>query len=606
MKNAAGARQGTSKFFMFLISVFMRIHHLLLLGYVITGQLSAEVASKVDFIKNVKPVLEAACLHCHCEKNTKGDLNMETKELMMKGGEDGTSLVPGDSAKSPIYTLCVLPEDDDDVMPPKKEGLLEPEQLAVIKDWIDQGAPWPEDVKLEVTTRISFVKHIQPILEENCLSCHNAEKTKGDWDSSTKEKAFTTGENSAPNIVAFDPEKSGIYTLTKLSKDDDDLMPPVKSGGPLPAEQIALLKGWIEQGAPWPKGITLLAKEKKSVVNTPDTIDLVKKIHAFIVETEKKEKAAEKMQAYSSKIPKTGVEYHMVPIAGGEFIMGSPATEKDRGEDEGPQLKVKVKPFWMGKYEVTWNEYQPFMITSTDRNKDGSPMNWNPSDKIEELVSQPTAPYTEMSFGMGTEGFPAISMTQHAASKYCQWLSAQTGHFYRLPTEAEWEYAARAGSSSAYFWGDDPAQLAEYAWFYENAPNYQYAKVGQKKPNPWGLYDIYGNVVEWCLDQYAEDGMKQLAAMAIGGVLDGSKWVPSKTPYPHAVRGGSFDDDPEMLRSAFRRGSEPEWKGQDPQLPKSVWYHTDAKWLGFRIIRPVEIPTPEEMLAAWNNGVAKD
>jgi formylglycine-generating enzyme required for sulfatase activity len=267
---------------------------------------------------------------------------------------------------------------------------------------------------------------------------------------------------------------------------------------------------------------------------------------------------------------------------------------------------VRVKPFWMGKYEVTWDEYQPFMITSTDRNKDGSPKNWKPADKMEDLVSQPTTPYTEMSFGMGTDGYPAISMTQHAASKYCQWLSAQTGHFYRLPTEAEWEYAARGGSSAAYFWGDDPAQVAEYAWFYENAPNYQYAKIGLKKASPWGLHDIYGNVVEWCLDQYAADGLKQLAAMAKDGVVDGSKWVPSKKPYPHVVKGGSFDDDPDMMRSAFRRGSEPEWKGQDPQLPKSIWYHTDAKWLGFRIIRPAEIPTPEEMMAAWNNGVAKD
>ena len=82
--------------------------------------------------------------------------------------------------------------------------------------------------------------------------------------------------------------------------------------------------------------------------------------------------------------------------------------------------------------------------------------------------------------------------------------------------------------------------------------------------------------------------------------------MPSKTPYPHVVRGGSYDDDPDMCRSAFRRGSEAEWKTQDPQLPKSIWYHTDAKWLGFRIIRPLEIPTPEEMFAACNNGVPKD
>ena len=565
-----------------------------------TAAASAADAGKADFATQVKPILEAACIHCHSEKNSKGDLIMETKEAMIKGGEDGTALVPGDPAKSPIYSLCLLAEDDDDVMPPKKEGVLDKTQIAIIGDWIKQGAPWPEGVVLKQTTRVTFVKHVQPILEENCLSCHNPDKAKGDWDASTRATAFGSGEN-APSIVAFDVAKSPIHGRTILEKDDDELMPPTKSGGPLSKEEIAILKGWVEQGAVWPDGITLKAKEKKSgPVNTPDTLDLVKKIREFIIATSK-EKGEGEMQKYDSKIPKTGVNYQMVPIKSGEFTMGSPASEATRGEDEGPQVKVKIKPFWMGAKEVSWDEYQPFMITAVDRNKDGSPKNWKPADTIADLVSQPTTPYTEMSFGMGTDGYPAICMTHHAANKYCQWLSAQTGHFYRLPTEAEWEYAARAGSKTAYFFGDDPAQLAEYAWIFDNAENYQYSKVGKKKPNPWGLYDIYGNVVEWCLDQYYADSYGK-----VSGVLDGSKWVPSKTPYPHVVRGGSYDDDPDMCRSAFRRGSEVEWKSQDPQLPKSIWYHTDAKWLGFRIVRPLEIPTAEEMFAAWNNGVAKE
>jgi|JI6StandDraft_1071083.scaffolds.fasta_scaffold02355_7 formylglycine-generating enzyme required for sulfatase activity/mono/diheme cytochrome c family protein len=565
--------------------------------------LPAAAADKVDFTQQVKPILEAACTHCHGAEKDKGDFRLHTKEDMIKGNENGPGMTAGDLKKSAIYTTLLLPHDDDMVMPPEKEGLLDKTQIDVIKGWIEQGAEWPAGVTLEVKPRIDFVKHIQPILEQNCVSCHNPEKDKGDWILSTKKQALETGEN-APNIVAFDLKKSAIYHLTTLAEDEDDLMPPKKSGGPLKKEEIAMLKGWIEQGAVWPDDIKLTAKEKGAVAtNNPDTLELVKKIHAFIVQTSK-EKAEDDMKAYDSKVPKTGVPYSMLPVKSGEFMMGSPDTEADRGDDEGPQVSVKIKPFWMGKYEVTWDEYEPFQLTSEGRNKDGSRKVWSPNDKPEDLISQPTPPYQPMDFGMGRNGFPAICMTQHAANKYCQWLSAQTGHFYRLPTEAEWEYAARAGTKTAYFFGDDVSKLGEYAWYFDNAPNFQYSVIGKKKPNPWGFYDILGNVCEWTLDQYSADSYKTLAALGSGVV--GDKWVPSKTPYPHVARGGHYDADPDMLRSSARNPSEPGWKQQDPQLPKSIWYLTDATWLGFRIVRPLEIPTVEEMFAAWNNGVAKE
>jgi formylglycine-generating enzyme required for sulfatase activity len=219
-------------------------------------------------------------------------------------------------------------------------------------------------------------------------------------------------------------------------------------------------------------------------------------------------------------------------------------------------------------------------------------------NEMTDAVTHPTQPYVEMSFGMGKDGFPAISMTQHAANKYCQWLSAKTGHFYRLPTEAEWEYAARAGTKTKFFWGDDDSKIGDYAWWSENSSG-KYQKVGKKKPNPWGLFDIIGNVVEWTLDQYDADFYKS-------GKND-NPWNKASKPYPHSARGGAWDDDSaEKLRVAARRASNPDWKIQDPQFPKSIWYHTDAQFLGFRVVRPLETPSKEDMQKYWNSGVEKE
>jgi formylglycine-generating enzyme required for sulfatase activity len=206
-----------------------------------------------------------------------------------------------------------------------------------------------------------------------------------------------------------------------------------------------------------------------------------------------------------------------------------------------------------------------------------------------------------MSFGMGKDGFPAISMTQHAANKYCQWLSAKTGEFYRLPTEAEWEYACRAGTTTRYFFGKDVKKLGDYAWYEQNS-DFKYQKVGKKKPNPWGLHDMYGNVTEWVLDQYDPDFYKKSAAQ--GPSLD--PWNRASQPYPHSVRGGSWDDEANLCRSAARRGSDRAWKMTDPQLPKSVWYFSDAQFVGFRIVRPLKLPPPGDLQKCWTSGVERD
>lgn len=322
-------------------------------------------------------------------------------------------------------------------------------------------------------------------------------------------------------------------------------------------------------------------------------------IHARIVKNLKVTDEKE-MKLYTNTIPGTRVAYVMVPIKGGEFTMGSPDGEKDRKPDEGPQHKVKVSPFWMQQCEITWNEYELFMYPDEEKRTRATVPTDAEGDKLADAVTHPSRPYVEMSFGMGKDGYPAISMTQHAANKYCQWLSAKTGEFYRLPTEAEWEYAARAGTTTTYFFGDEDSKLSDYAWFEENS-DFKYQKVGKKKANPWGLHDIYGNVVEWVLDQYDPEFYK---ASASSVAVD--PWLKATKPYPHSVRGGSWDDQRFSLRSAARRGSDRTWKMQDPQLPKSIWYFSDAQFLGFRVVRPLKVPPPEELQKYWSSGVERD
>ena len=574
-----------------LQAIFRSLACLLLVG--ICGQ----SASAVDFAREIQPLIESACLNCHNEKKAEGGLRLDTRKGALTGGDNGEAIVPGRPADSPFYALTILAADDDEVMPPEKEGPLAKSQIERLKKWIAEGAKWPESAKLKLRPRIDFVQHVKPILQQNCLACHQKKNAEGELDLSTHKTALVGGENG-PVIVAFRPLTSKLYTATIADEDADELMPPADKGGPMTASQTGRLREWIAQGAIWPRGVTLRPQAKAGVTPTTDTRELIAKIHARIVKRSKQD-AAKKPADYSSKVPLTGATYQMVAIKGGEFLMGSPAGEANRQKIEGPQVKVKIAPFWIGKTEVTWDEYEPFMITQAPREKHGGRKDFDPKKHtLLDAISQPTKPYMEMSFGMGQEGYPAISMTQHAASKYCQWLSAQTGHFYRLPTEAEWEYACRAGTTTAYSFGDDAAKIGEYAWYYENS-NEKYQKVGVKKPNPWGLHDMHGNVTEWTVDQFSADYFTRIKDGAANPLLRPERL------YPRSVRGGHWDDDAEQLRSAQRRGSAAAWKMSDPQLPKSIWYHTNARWLGFRIVRPAKVPSAEEMYFYWNSAAGK-
>lgn len=289
--------------------------------------------------------------------------------------------------------------------------------------------------------------------------------------------------------------------------------------------------------------------------------------------------------AYTQTLPNVEMGMEMVPVRAGEFTMGSPADEKGRQEDEGPQVQVKVDAFWMGKYEVPWDIYELFIFESGDLTK--------PSDPSLDAVTRPTPPYLDMTFGMGKQGHPAVGMTQYNAIQFCKWLYTRTGVFYRLPTEAEWEYACRAGTESAYSFGDDPSALGEYAWYAVNSEGKTH-EIGSKKPNAWGLYDMYGNALEWTIDQYIPD----FYAQAKGKPVDNPIAKPVSL-YPHSVRGGSFEDEAADLRSANRRGSDASWKVMDPQTPKSNWWFPETPFIGVRIVRPLEAPSKAEIDAYY-------
>jgi len=303
---------------------------------------------------------------------------------------------------------------------------------------------------------------------------------------------------------------------------------------------------------------------------------------------------ADEMKPYAEILEHTDVRLEMVPIPGGKFMMGSPAEEGNRREDEGPLHEVFIEPFWMGKFEVTWNQYDVWGEDMDILRRRLLGLTPSPRDSFVDAVTRPTEPYTDMSFNMGKGNKPAICMTQHAARSFCHWLTARTGRYYRLPTEAEWEYACRAGTSTAYSFGDDPELLDQHAWYFGNS-NESYADIGKKKPNPWGLYDMHGNVSEWVLDQYDSE----FYAQGKDGTVENPLAIPT-TLYPRVVRGGAWDDDPEDLRSAAREGSDEEWIVQDPQEPKSIWYLTDALHVGFRVVRPLRVPSAQEREEKWD------
>lgn len=298
----------------------------------------------------------------------------------------------------------------------------------------------------------------------------------------------------------------------------------------------------------------------------------------------------DKFENYTEMIPGTRVSFDMVALPGGKFKMGSEENEALRNSDEGPVREVTLSPFWIAKTEVTWDEYLAFFrATSSQGRTEGQVVTTAKTDAI----SGATPPWGAPDQGWGKGKRPAITMSWHAAQVYCQWLSEVTGKKYRLPTEAEWEYACRGGTETPYFFEGDPKKFTSEGFLKKllkpDTANiasrvvYAMNNAGRTeepsfvKPNPFGLKNMLGNVAEFCLDYYSADFYKSdTLRVNPRGPLKGQE---------HVIRGGSFKSDAKDVRSAARDFTKTRsWLVTDPQMPKSIWWYSDCIDVGFRVV----------------------
>lgn len=236
-----------------------------------------------------------------------------------------------------------------------------------------------------------------------------------------------------------------------------------------------------------------------------------------------------KPEPYAQPVPVAAFEIDMLPVP------GSP---------DG-----SIKPFYMSRTEITWEAFDVFAYRL-----DEPPG----ADSGNDATTRPSKPYLPPDRGFGHEGYAAISLSYKCATEFCAWLSKKSGKTYRLPTEAEWEHACRAGQPAP-----DPAKLPDLAWFAANSDATPHP-VGTRKPNAWGFCDMLGNVQEWV---QAPDGKP-------------------------VTKGGSYRDPADKLKADARAPQDPSWNSSDPQVPKSKWWLSDGPFVGFRIVCEPAHATP--------------
>jgi formylglycine-generating enzyme required for sulfatase activity/nitrate/TMAO reductase-like tetraheme cytochrome c subunit len=302
-----------------------------------------------------------------------------------------------------------------------------------------------------------------------------------------------------------------------------------------------------------------------------------------------------RFETFTEQIPGSTVSFSMIAIPGGVFSLGSPDDEPLRNADEGPVRKVKVDSFYMAEIETSWDEYLAFYAQTSAEGRSSDTEGLRTTVKETDAITGATPPYGQPDLGWGKGQRPAISISYHAAETYCKWLSQVTGKNYRLPTEAEWEYACRGGTTSPYFFAGTPKRFEKsgfrakisrndttvintYVVYAENSPS-KTQEPAFVKANPFGLKNMSGNVGEFCSDWYQTDVYSQYSE----DLVINPKGPPAGTE--RVVRGGSYRDAAGSVRSAARDYTRTDaWLHTDPQMPKSIWWYSDCFYVGFRVV----------------------
>ncbi|WP_029902643.1 SUMF1/EgtB/PvdO family nonheme iron enzyme [Prevotella sp. 10(H)] len=297
---------------------------------------------------------------------------------------------------------------------------------------------------------------------------------------------------------------------------------------------------------------------------------------------------------FKEQILGTPLSINMIAIPGGQFKMGSDEKEAFHKEDESPAHSVTVSQFFMSEVEVTWDLYWAFYASTMSEGRTPPEMVFaNNSNPNVDAISGPTPPFGFPDQGWGGGDRPAITMTHYAAETFCQWLSKKTGKKYRLPTEAEWEYAARGGTETPYFFEGNPKDFSDHGFWrkffdadtepissfviYNKNSRNKTQEPATVKPNPFGLKNMLGNVMEYCADKYDPQAYSKRGGSATDPIsTEGTEWV---------VRGGNYLSDASDVRCAARDFTKHDaWLKTDPQQPKSIWWYSDIKGIGFRVV----------------------